>query len=115
MEKAVAAGRSGAANLGPSSAVELQAIAHIVPADRMRYLGVQQRDDMAPIRKSRALSAAPVSRANLETRWPGMTLQICLRTVNFEPADNVLFFITALWRFTKDQSSHFFFSAVGWL
>ncbi len=50
-ERPLRLGGDRAANLGQNSTVELQAIAHIVQPDRMRYLGLQQRDDMAPIRK----------------------------------------------------------------
>jgi len=49
--KAVAAGRGGAANLGQSSPVELQTIAHVIQPDGMRYLGMKPRNDMTPIRK----------------------------------------------------------------
>lgn len=66
--------------------------------------------------KLRAFPSAPVSREIFLTKWPGIRLQICLRTVNLLRVGFLFFdFIPAEWQVSKQITSPFCFQPMGWL
>ena len=42
------------------------------------------------------MESTPVSRASLQTRWGGMRLQSCRKTVSLDPVGLVFLFITSV-------------------
>ena len=83
MRETVATRRCRSPNARQPADVMVQGIAHVVESDRWVSWAYSIATTWLHGVNVRALGSTPQSWANLATRWPGMKLQSCARTLSF--------------------------------